>query len=81
MTDRRLIYEAIDRERDFQDRKWGHLHTRRHQIPTWLFILRKELEEAEMGWLKDGDDQALRELLQVIAVGVACLEQYQVVER
>lgn len=81
MTDRRLIFEAIDRERDYQDRKWGPLHTHKHEIPGWICIMREELREAEQGWLKDGDDQALRELIQVLAVGVACLEQYRVVER
>lgn len=81
MTDRRLIFEAIDRERDFQDRKWGTIHGRPHEIATWLVILRAELAEAEQAWLKEGHPNALRELLQVVAVGVACLEQHGVYER
>ena len=79
LTDRRLIFEAIERERDFQDRKWGT--GRNHAIPSWLLILRKELDEAEIGWCKEGEQQSLRELLQVIAVGIACLEQHGIVER
>ena len=79
MTEQQLIFEAIGRERDFQDRKYGA--GRLHNIPGWLLILRKELEEAEIAWCKEGDANALCELLQVIAVGVACLEQHGISER
>ncbi len=76
------IYAAITRERAYQDDKWGTPFEHPHDVPGWLLIMRGELEEAEQGWLKgNGDKDALRELLQVIAVGVACLEQHGVVER
>jgi hypothetical protein len=73
------LYEAIDRERDYQDRKWGLPN---HDLPGWLLILESELNEAKQAWVKGhGNEDCLRELLQVVAVGVAALEQHGVVER
>lgn len=74
-----VIYPAIDRERDYQDRKWGD---KPHTVAEWLLIAEAELAEAKLAWVKGiGDGDALLELLQVIAVVVACLEQHGVVER
>lgn len=76
---RKLVYAAIDRERDYQDRKWGD---KPHTIGEWLLIMEAELDEAKAAWSKGvGDDDAKRELLQVIAVGVAALEQHDIIER
>lgn len=79
MTNRQQVYEAVSRERDYQDRKWGE---RGHTVGNFLLILEGELEEAKQAWRKGvGDTTALQELLQVVAVGVACLEAHGVVER
>ena len=79
LTDRRLIFEAVDRERDHQDRKYGPL--RRHEIPGWLVIMEREIQEVKEAWA-DGDiTNAVRELLQVTSVGIAALEQHGVIER
>ena len=44
--------------------------------------MESELNEAKEAWVKTGlDEPALREILQMIAVGVACLEEHRVVER
>lgn len=73
------ILDAIYRERAYQDTKRPG---RKHPVSAWLLIMRKELDEAEEAWVRhDGDSAALREILQVIAVGIACLEQHGVVER
>jgi hypothetical protein len=74
------IYAAIDRERDYQDDR----HPGAKPLTGYLLIMRAELEEAIDGWVnsRSGDDEAaLREVLQVVAVGVAALEQYGIVER
>lgn len=74
------IINAIRRERDYQDEKWGWLETR--SVQGWLLVMESELNEAKEAWVKTGlDEPALREILQVIAVGVACLEKHGVVER
>lgn len=80
-TIRDKIYHAIDRERDYQDKKWGDVKEHPHEVASWLLIMKKELQEAEDAWMKTGDDEAIREVVQVIATGVACLEQHGVQER
>lgn len=73
------IFDAVGRERDYQDAKWG---ANPHTVGEWLLIVESELQEAKGAWFKIGGDfGALQELLQVIAVGVAALEQHGVVER
>lgn len=79
---RQDVFDAIDRERDYQDAKWGGLSERPRTVAEWLLIMQGELDEAITGWQKSsGDEKALEEILQVISVGVACLTQHGVVER
>jgi len=73
------IYDAIGRERQYQDAKWRH---NPHTVGEWLLILEHELGEAKVAWVKGtGSNDALCEILQVISVGVACLEEHGIVER
>jgi len=85
VTDQQAIFDAIKRERDYQDEKWGSPLVNPHEIPAWLMIMRRELNEAMDEWTrrkgKTANQEALKEILQVIAVGVACLEQHGVIER
>lgn len=76
------IFTALSRERRYQDGKWGLLDERHHGVGEWILIMQVELEEARQAWCKGHfNTHALEEILQVIAVGVACLEQHGVVER
>lgn len=76
------VFKAIARERAYQNRKWGTVETYPHDVSGWLLILQSELNEAKEAWVKGfSDDDALQEVLQVIAVGVACLQQHGIVER
>ena len=44
--------------------------------------MQAELDEAKQAWVKNpGDGPALTEILQVISVGVACLEDHPIHER
>lgn len=79
--DRSTVYVGIEAERNYQDNKWGPIEKKYHSIPSWLLIMKKELIEAEDAWMKHGDSEALLEILQVIATGVACLEQHGVITR
>ena len=85
MLNRRVIYAAIDRERQYQQSKRPASHQNGHEIPGWLAIMRAELAEAEEAWVRgDGapaNTVSLCEILQVIATGIAALEQHGVVER
>jgi NTP pyrophosphatase (non-canonical NTP hydrolase) len=82
MNQRQAIFKAVERERSYQDLKWGTIHQHPHDVAGYLLIMQGELDEAIRGWQKGkGDADALREVLQVIAVGFACLEQHGVIER
>jgi hypothetical protein len=88
-TSRNDIGEAVDRERDFQDEKFGPLAkkisddtyvlgTGAHTLGEWILLMEGELAEAKVALLKGGKgrDSVRSEILQVVAVGIACLEQH-----
>lgn len=76
------VFAAIDRERAWQEHKWGTNAEHPHSVGEWLLIAEAELAEAKQAWVKgNGDGDALRELLQVAAVAVAALEQHGLIER
>lgn len=76
------IFKAIDRERVYQDAKRGPAHDRNLSLGDWILIMQEELEEARKEFVRGvGQRAALKEVLQVAAVGVACLENCGVVER
>lgn len=73
---------AITRERQYQDEKWGTIEDHPHTPREWLAIMETELEEAKKAWVSQaGDFGCLQKILQVAAVGFACLEQHGIVER
>jgi len=78
------IYGAVNRERDFQDEKWGGVEENPHSILEWVTIMERELQEAKEAWFqgptKDVSEDMLSEIVQVVAVGIACLDQYGYVE-
>ena len=76
-----VVYAAISEELDYQTRKHGSITDNPHTVGEWLLIVEAELAEAKHAWLKAGDADALRELLQVASVAVACMTQHGVVPR
>lgn len=77
-----LVIAAIGMERAYQDAKWGTIDEHPHDVGGWLTIMRKELREAEDGWCSErGNHKALCEILQVVTVGFACLQQWGIVTR
>lgn len=72
----KYIEALIEEERQYQKDKWGEYKSQ--SIPGYLLIMKKELEEAEEGWMKNtqGRHSALHEILQVVCVGIACLEEH-----
>jgi len=76
--------DAIKRERHYQDLKWGTIDQNPHTIFEWIGIMEKELGEAKDGYFQRdclARSEMLREVLQVVTVGIACLEQHGVIER
>ena len=78
LTSRSDVYQAIDRERQYQDDKFGSVDQNPHNLYQWICILWEEVEEAVRA--ANADDK-LRELVQAAAVIVACLEQHGLCER
>lgn len=80
--ERSKVYDAIDSERLFQDRKWGTIEEHPHEVGGWLTLMRKLLGDAEKAWSESNNDiAALAEIRKVLAVGVACCEQHGVEQR
>jgi hypothetical protein len=76
------VIDAIQRERAYQDAKWGTIDEHPHTVGEWLLVLEGEIEEAKQAWRKgDGDSAALEEILQVASVAFACMQQHGVIER
>lgn len=67
---------AIHNEREHQNKT--HDTVNEKPLWRWLFIIRRELAEAEHGMSHDsqGRNHPLSEILQVAATCVACLEQH-----
>lgn len=60
----------------------GPLTEHPHEVGGYLTIMRKLLTDAEAAWSsRRGDEGALDEVRKVVAVGVACMEQYGPVPR
>lgn len=78
---RQEIYDAISRERDYQDSKWGVAHDSQHTVAEFILIIESKLSDAKRAWMKQGDAESLCEILQAVSVGVACLEVYGCHER
>jgi len=69
------VISAINKEIAYQDKKWGKEHNRSQTVEGHLLIMRKELQEAEDGWIRNasGRNSVEMELVQVVAVGVQAL--------
>lgn len=74
------VFECIDIERQHQDRKHGPVNTHGHTLGEWILIMEAELNEAKEALIKGGRgrNEVRHEILQVVATGVACLEQHGV---
>lgn len=82
MAERQEVFNVINDERVYQDRKWGSLETNPHEVGSWLTIMRSLLNDAERAYTSErGDTGALDEIRKVVAVGVACMEQHGPVPR
>lgn len=79
---RAAIVGAISRERDYQDSKWGTIQEHPHSVAEWLLIMERKLEHAKDAWMTNrGHDEALCELLKVVSVGFAAMEQHGIIDR
>lgn len=75
------ILEVIRRERVYQDAKWGSIRENPHPVMVWLDLMAEEWAESKQAALQRDEVEALREVVQLVAVGLACLEQHGAVPR
>lgn len=75
------VLEAVQREREYQDQKYGQLENRTMSVGDWILVLEEEVAEARLACVKGRSEDALREILQVATVAVATICQHGVVER
>lgn len=78
---RSQVYEAMSRERGYQDDKRGPMHDRGLSIQDFIDITRQELDEAQEALDRGKPNKALAELLQTGTVTVAAIENNRLVER
>lgn len=81
MSDIMDVFDALARERAYQDEKYGTLQQRGLSIGDYLVIASGELLEAEQAFQRRSQAECLLELSQVAATIVACLERHGVVLR
>lgn len=66
------VQTAIESERGYQVKKYpGHRHTE----GEWLLIMEKCLNDAKKAWNCGHGQNVMDEIRQVVAVGVAAMEQ------
>ena len=75
------IFEAISRERAYQDEKWGGAeHDGQHEFDDWMGFIDKHIQKANDALDVSDRPAAKAELIQIAALITACLEVYGVVE-
>jgi hypothetical protein len=71
-------FDAVLAERGRQDAKWGMIEQNPHTFLNWLLLAKEELEEAAQATTTT---DILKEVVQLAAICVACLEQHLGVEK
>lgn len=76
---RTKVINAINAERNRQNKKWG---VQRHDLPTWYTILGEEfgevgqaMQKGSVAYKSSDADDVYKELIQVAAVAAAIAEQ------
>ena len=73
--DRSIVYGFIDAEREYQIQKWGDVD-KRNSVGDFICYMSRYLNNAKDCVNPDESYQVLRQILKVVALGVACLEQH-----
>lgn len=76
MASRKEVYDAIDSERDYQERRWGTAG-RSHEIASWITYMQDYLNEARnLASRNSPETIALDTIRKVVALGVRCMEEH-----
>ena len=84
---RKVVYQRIDVERDYQDLKWDN-DQRADRIPDsekavaeWVNYMEQHLNDAKKGVYDLDKEEALAQIRKVVALGVRTLEIHGCPER
>jgi hypothetical protein len=77
--DRKKVYDLIDGERDYQDKRWENSGGRPKSdsetpVANWVLYIRYQVEEAMNAVYFLDEDKALEHIRKITALGVACME-------
>jgi hypothetical protein len=83
---RKEVYTVIDGERDYQDSKWGgRNHDQIHEIEAWIMYMEHYIDQAKAILSTESyvtaNTKAMGELRKAIALGIACMENYETPRR
>ena len=80
--DRQKVYEVIDGEREYQDKKWTPDKHGNHEVESFILYMEHYLMKArEAISTQNGVLGGLEQLRKVVGTGVACFEKHGVPER
>lgn len=72
---RTQVYEILDEEREYQDKKWGGKeHDEAHSVSDWLIFIRKHLNQAENAIYNSDAKSAMDAVRKITGIGVAAME-------
>lgn len=72
---RKQVYEAIDTERAYQDRKWGgENHDEQHCVADWVIFMNKHIADAMMAVYNLDNVTAMDSVRKIAALAVAAME-------
>lgn len=85
-SNREEVYEAIDSERDYQDRKWGNGATKKvHSPEEWCLYIEDYVNEAKhmlsRGADADVHPKAMEIIRKVAGMAVKCMEEHGAILR
>ena len=76
-NDRQIeVLRQVISEREYQDNKWGTIEENPHEIGQWISLMGKTMAKSAICYQECRSRDALDEILQCVAVGLACLEQH-----
>jgi hypothetical protein len=86
MSKMKEAFNAIRKEREYQDRLWGRTPTKGlHSVAEWILYIQDYIQEAGNAISRNAspgcDEEALHSIRKVAAMAVCCMEQNGIFER
>jgi hypothetical protein len=78
MTTRQEVYEAINTEREYQDRLWEQSPSRPTSIGEAVLLLEEYVSRARLEWTGEPapEERTLNVIRKIAGIAVRCMEQH-----